>query len=41
MVPPLIIHNLHVKSESDWAKSVVGIVSTMSYKQSAKVDFDL
>ena len=41
MVPLLIIHNLHVKSESDWAKSVVGIVSTRSYTQSAKVDFDL
>ena len=41
MVPPLIIHNLHVKSESDWAKSVVGIVSTRSYTQSAKIDFDL
>ena len=41
MVPPLIINNLHVKSESDWAKSVVGIVSTRSYTHSAKVDFDL
>ena len=41
MVPPLIIHNFHVKSESDWAKSVVGMVSTRSYTQSAKVDFDL
>ena len=40
-VPPLIIHNLHVKSESDWAKTVVGIVSIRSYTQSAKVDFDL
>ena len=27
-VPPLIIHNLHVKFESDWAKSVVCMVST-------------
>ena len=41
MVPPPIIQNLHVKSESDWAKSVVGIVSTRSYTQSALVDFDL
>ena len=41
MVPPLIIHNLHVKSESDWAKSVVDIVSTSSYTQSSEVDFDL
>ena len=40
-VPPLIIHNLHVKFESDWAKSVAFIVSTRSYTQSAKVDLDL
>ena len=40
-VPPLIIHNLHMKSESDWAKTGVGIVSTRSYTQSAKVDIDL
>ena len=30
-VPPLIIHNLHVKFESDWAKTVVAIVPTRSY----------
>ena len=35
------IHNLHVKFESDWAKTVVCIVSTRSYTQSAKVDLDL
>ena len=40
-VPPLIIHNLHVKFESDWAKTEVAIVSTRSYTQSAKVDLDL
>ena len=40
-VPPLIIHNLHMKFESDWAKTVVCIVSTRSYTQSAKVDLDL
>ena len=40
-VPPLIINNLHVKFESDWAKTVVCIVSTRSYTQSAKVDLDL
>ena len=28
LVPPLIVHNLHVKFESDWAKTVVCIVST-------------
>ena len=39
--PPLIIHNLHVKFESDWATTVVCIVSTRSYTQSAKVDLDL
>ena len=39
--PPLIIHNLHVKFESDWAKTVVVIVSTRSYTQSAIVDLDL
>ena len=27
-VPPLIIHNLHVKFESDWTNTVVAIVST-------------
>ena len=27
-VPSLIIHNLHVKFESDWASTVVAIVST-------------
>ena len=40
-VSPLIIHNLHVKFESDWAKTVVSIVSTRSYTRSAKVDLDL
>ena len=40
-VPPLIIHNLHVKFGSDWAKAVVAIVSTRSYIQSAKVDLGL
>ena len=30
-VPPLIIHNLHEKFESDWAKIVVAIVPTRSY----------
>ena len=40
-VPPLVFHNLHVKSESDWAKTVVCIVSTRSYTQSAKVDLHL
>ena len=40
-VPPLIIHNLHVKFESYWAKTAVCIVSTRSYTQSAKVDLDL
>ena len=28
MVPPLIIHKLHVKFESDWSKTIVAIVST-------------
>ena len=32
-VPPLVFHNLHVKSESDWAKTIVCIVSTMYYTQ--------
>ena len=40
-VPPLIIHNLHVKFESDRAKTVVCILPTRSYTQSAKVDLDL
>ena len=39
--PPLIIHNLHAKFESDWAKIVVAIVSTGSYTQSAIVDLNL
>ena len=30
-VPPLIIHNLHMKLESDWVKTVVAIMSTRSY----------
>ena len=40
-VPPLIIHNLHVKFKSDCAKTVVCILSTRSYTQSDKVDLDL
>ena len=32
-IPPLVFHNLHVKSESDWAKTIVCIVSTMYYTQ--------
>ena len=40
-VPPLTINNLHVKFESDCAKTVVCIVSTRSYTQSAKVGLDL
>ena len=40
-VPPLIIHNLHMKFESDWAKTVFTIMSTRSYTQSATVDLDL
>ena len=39
-IPPLIIHNLHVKFESDWAKTVVAIVSTKSYTQSPHVKFE-
>ena len=40
-VLPLIIHNLHEKFESDWAKTVVSIVPTMSNTMSAKDDHDL
>ena len=40
-IPPLIIHNLHVKFESDWAKTVVCILPTRSYTQSAKANLDL
>ena len=40
-VTPLIIHNLQVKFESDLVKTVVTIVSTRSYTQSAKIDLDL
>ena len=40
-VPPLIMVNVHVKFESDWAKTVVAIVSTRYYTQIAKVDLDL
>ena len=40
-VLPLIIHNLHAKFERDLAKTVVAIVCTRSYTQSAKVDLDL
>ena len=38
MVPPLIMANVHVKFESDWAKTVVAIVPTRFYIQSADVD---
>ena len=37
-VPPLVIHNLLVKFESDWAKTVICILPTRSYTQGAKVD---
>ena len=37
-VSPLIMANVHVKFESDWAKTVVAIVPTRFYIQSAKVD---
>ena len=40
-VPPLIMNNLHVKFDSDWAKTVVCIVPTRFYRQSAKFDLDL
>ena len=40
-VPPLIIHNWHVKFESDWTEYVVVMVPTRSYSQSAKFDLDL
>ena len=40
-VPPLIMGNVHVKFESDWAKTVVAIVPTRFYVQSVKVDLDL
>ena len=33
--------NVHVKFETDWAKTVVAIVSVRFYVQSAKVDLDL
>ena len=36
----LIIHNLNVKFESGWAKTVVCIVSTRSHIQSTEVDLD-
>ena len=39
-VTPLIINNLCVKFENDWAKTVGYIVSTMSSTENAKVDFD-
>ena len=35
-VSPIIIHNLHVKFESDWTKTVVCIVSTRSNTQDCK-----
>ena len=37
-VSPLIIHNLHVKFESDSAKNIVCIVSILSYTQIATND---
>ena len=37
-VPLLIIHNLHVKFESDRSKTVVCIMPTRFYTQSANVD---
>ena len=40
-IRPLIMVNVHVKFESDWAKTEVAIVSTRSYTQSGKVDLDL
>ena len=40
-VPPLIINNVHVKFESDWAKTVVCVVPAWFYTQGAKVDLDL
>ena len=40
-VPLLIMNNLHVKFESEQAKTVVCIVPTKSYTQNAEVDFDL
>ena len=36
-----LLHRLHVKSESDWAKTVFCIVSTRSYTQSAKIDLHI
>ena len=41
MGSPHIFHNFHEKLGSDWAKSVVCILSTRFYTQSAKVDLDL
>ena len=41
MVPSLLFHNLYEMFESDWWKTVVCIVPTMFYTQSAKVDLDL
>ena len=40
-VHPLIVDNLHVQFESDWAKTVVFIMSTRSYTRSSKVDVEL
>ena len=40
-VPPLLIINLHVKFEKDSTQTVICILSTRSYTQSAKVDLDL
>ena len=39
-VPPLITHNVHVKFESDWAKTEVCILPTSFYTKSAKVDLE-
>ena len=40
-VPLLIIPNLRVNFERDWAKTLVPTVSTRSYTQSARIDLDL
>ena len=40
-VPPLIMKNLYLKFESDWAKSLVCIVPTSFYWTSVKFDLDL
>ena len=40
-VPPFIIHNFHVKFESDRAKTVAGIVPRRFYTQGVEVDLEL